>query len=481
MGSQASFDDPLHQTIVGIKNHSQSSVSVYRTCNTVTKGADLSIHCVLCEIEDWQASHEGIFPKEVYVQVDGGSENANKYFLGFLELLVAKGLVQIIYYTRLPTGHTHEDIDGCFGVIAGAFSGNPCLTREKHKDRIEKAFSKGTFKTVEVKDVYVLPNYCHFIEDCIDKKISRLHKEYQTQHQWRFERVAVSNLFPSGCKTTYRAYASDKVVELVSKPRAHCTSDVGRYTGLEPVTLFCRWYPFSKRNGSLVEIEGVSLLTKLPHFEDRRKVFPPVPLPDSCKESLEKTINEVRRKFYPGSAEENAGRSWIEWAKVYIPETSEITSTSYIKQLMSRTNGKFAYHIPLEKFILYKENVASSFKSRSGISSSLEFHLIDPSFKWPDILAAAMESVALESNPHPVEPRLYVQANEALSREVDAVMNQRGAFYAEFLKRNRNNSLKVLKNILSAKVSYLGIVPSLSGTSYYCYFFQAWLLLVLCM
>jgi hypothetical protein len=51
------------------------------------------------------------------LQVDGGAENANKTVLAYLEWLVVKRVVRKIVYSRLPTGHTHEDIDATFGVI----------------------------------------------------------------------------------------------------------------------------------------------------------------------------------------------------------------------------------------------------------------------------------------------------------------------------------------------------------------------------
>ena len=52
------------------------------------------------------------------LQLDGGCENANKALLGILELLVIKRLVRVVWCTRLPPGHTHEDIDAVFGVIS---------------------------------------------------------------------------------------------------------------------------------------------------------------------------------------------------------------------------------------------------------------------------------------------------------------------------------------------------------------------------
>lgn len=91
-----------------------------------------------------------------------------------------------------------------------------------------------------------------------------MHKEIQTQHQWRFFAVPVDAMFPLGCKTTFRAYSADQVVEFVKKPKSQCLSQVGRYTGLEPVTLFCRWFPSAHCDSKRLGVEGFYLLTKLP-------------------------------------------------------------------------------------------------------------------------------------------------------------------------------------------------------------------------
>jgi hypothetical protein len=51
------------------------------------------------------------FPEVIYFQVDGGPENANVCVLAFCELLVALRMAGKVILTRLPVGHTHEDID----------------------------------------------------------------------------------------------------------------------------------------------------------------------------------------------------------------------------------------------------------------------------------------------------------------------------------------------------------------------------------
>ena len=64
------------------------------------------------------------FPRTIYLQIDGGSENANGVFLALVELLVIKGLARNIKVSRLKVGHTHEDIDGIFGVL---WEGTVCV------------------------------------------------------------------------------------------------------------------------------------------------------------------------------------------------------------------------------------------------------------------------------------------------------------------------------------------------------------------
>ena len=95
--------------------------------------------------------------------------------------------------------------------------------------------------------------------------LSNMHKEVQTQHQWRFFAVPVDiPLFPHGCKTTFRAWGPDQVVEFVTKPKGQCLSKIGRYTGLEPVTVFCKWYPSSTCDPNRYGVEGFYLLASLP-------------------------------------------------------------------------------------------------------------------------------------------------------------------------------------------------------------------------
>ena len=128
--------------------------TIYRSFPTVDTDADFTIFCLLSELEKWKDSHQQNFPQTWYIQIDGGSENANKYLLAALEYVVAKRLVQKIVLTRLPVGHTHEDIDACFGVIATWYGRHIVHTPQEYAEAIESAFgaesSKLKCKVVDV-------------------------------------------------------------------------------------------------------------------------------------------------------------------------------------------------------------------------------------------------------------------------------------------------------------------------------------------
>ena len=66
-------------------------------------------------LEQYEKAHKKL-PRKLYIQVDGGPENANKYVLSMIELLISKRVCKEIFLTRLPTGHTHEDIGKRFCI-----------------------------------------------------------------------------------------------------------------------------------------------------------------------------------------------------------------------------------------------------------------------------------------------------------------------------------------------------------------------------
>jgi hypothetical protein len=140
----------------------------------------------------------------------------------------------LFIFFSLPVGHTHEDIDACFGTIAILFDREIIQTPQEYKDKIEKAFAEnkrhGKLKCV-VQDVFVVPDYQKVLKGCIDPDFGRVHKMQWTQHQFCFQAVDPSDHFPNGAKFTYRKFSNDRVVVIDKKPTILCKSDVGRKTG----------------------------------------------------------------------------------------------------------------------------------------------------------------------------------------------------------------------------------------------------------
>lgn len=91
------------------------------------------------------------------------------------------------------------------------YQNNFMLTEDKYAEHIEDLFLADKCKVV---DFYVVPDYAEFLGKLLDPKFGRYCKQDYTQHQFIFESVAVSPEFPLGCRTTYRAYSADAVVEI---------------------------------------------------------------------------------------------------------------------------------------------------------------------------------------------------------------------------------------------------------------------------
>jgi hypothetical protein len=164
MANQTSLSEALHQHLTGVIMHGFEAV-LYRTFGNVNKGANLTIYCILAQLERWSAEHGGAYPEELYVQVDGGSENANKYVLALLELLTVKRLVRVVYLTRLPTGHTHEDIDAIFAKIWEWFKANSVMTPKEYATELKKAFAQSAsvhLRNIRVEDIFIIPDMTFF-------------------------------------------------------------------------------------------------------------------------------------------------------------------------------------------------------------------------------------------------------------------------------------------------------------------------------
>ena len=85
---------------------------------------------------------EGPLPPTLYLQVDGGPDNKNKWTVSYLSLLVEMRVFDKIKMSYLPVGHTHEDIDQAFSRIAVYLNRNDALTYSAFVEAIRRSFLK---------------------------------------------------------------------------------------------------------------------------------------------------------------------------------------------------------------------------------------------------------------------------------------------------------------------------------------------------
>lgn len=114
------LQNSVTQHLQGVLEHGRS-FTIYRSFEHVKHDRNLLIHCLLLQLEDRIADkrYNGVLPPTLYIQIDGGPENCTKTLLGVLSLIIHRRLygVKEIVLTRLPVGHTHEDIDSRFGTL----------------------------------------------------------------------------------------------------------------------------------------------------------------------------------------------------------------------------------------------------------------------------------------------------------------------------------------------------------------------------
>ena len=450
LGGQDTFAHPLKQHFTGVKEHGVG-LTIYRNFNNVAKGADLTIYCVLRKLEEFKERY-GYYPEKLFLQCDGGSENANKFVLAMLELLVVKRCCREVYFTRLPTGHTHEDIDAAFAIIGSCFEVKSCETVQQYKDRITAAL-QDSLLNAEVEDVLTVPDYCSILKDCIAPGLSRLHKDLQTQHQWRFLAVKPDVYFPLGCKTTYRAYSSDRVVEFIKQPKNKCYSKVGRYTGLEPVTVYCRWYPSAECDANRVGVEGFYLLTELPAAAVKMgSKLKPCPFVAESTADMHKCFVEVHKKWQGSEGFNTIILDWVNWKNSYCPNSDD--SDNYI--IDARTC--MHYKMPMRNILFDPRQYIVSNEWLLNIDGYADY---DPNFQWPEMVAKATNSVASNQfNPRPLEPRIYSVLDDRILESKQLFCDETALFYEVQLSKELKTTLQ---NLLRRRVFYSGEETSLSG------------------
>jgi hypothetical protein len=212
------FSPQLKQHLQGVLCHGRELL-VFRSFSNVKKTANLAIHCWLLSLEREYLSHTpNSLPSTIFQQIDGGAENVAKAMIAVCELIIAGRLgCSKIVLTRLLVGHTHEDIDAIFALIWKKLMEMSAITPQQYRQLIlESIVNKEA--VVDLIDLTVIPDYTSFFAADGDKLWGRYAKMDWTQHQFIFEEIEVSDIYPLGCKISYRKFCQDEVCSIIDLP-----------------------------------------------------------------------------------------------------------------------------------------------------------------------------------------------------------------------------------------------------------------------
>ena len=332
------------QHIQGIINHGRT-LTLYRTFNNIANGSNLAIHTWLMNLEDIHKKLKKIgkrLPDTIFAQIDGGSENANTTMKAICELMVARGLTKRVVMTRLPPGHTHEDIDAVFGKIWKYVAGRAVYTPQGYRRILSESLRKRNIDVIVV-DVMCVPNYRLYMNEYIDPKLARWDKEKWTELQWSFEAVEKSDLYPHGVKVTYRKYSADEVflVDEFKKPKERApnqndeenagteavreteterlwkaASPAAREHGFDFHKYKVNTHPVIEKEG---DVDGMYVLRALP---DGSKAFQPQPFVAGSRKELEKLVELTVKKFWDVKGVQ---AEWEAWRDHYAPQSDDAT------------------------------------------------------------------------------------------------------------------------------------------------------------
>ena len=475
LGTRDKFTEPIQQIITGAKEHGEM-IWLFRSFNTVGKGSDLTIYCILTIIEKFKDRY-GNFPEELYIQLDGGGENLNQYLIPMMELLVVLRVCRKILITRLPPGHTHEDIDAVFGVIWKTwYRTSICTTLDEYKEGVEKAFQAEGGIRATVIDVYTCPDYKWFLGDCYDPYIAQCFKTDKAQLQWCFEAIPVDPLyFPLGCKVTWRHYDADDVIEFDIVDKNFALTEIGKTTGFEPRKYYILWMPsklisdgrYPDRN-----VEGYHFLRRMPMYDASLNMlnrepyniffWKPLDYQEGVVVDIHKTLRMVNVKFNLAT-DTNTRMWWREWGEKYAPlminengAEREQTTTEYVTLLS--TQRSIHYHIPLKMILTSKSSLIPNWTYMQTAQT-----VNDPNQMILPIISLALNPVENEMN-RTGGPARFIMTTDIQHRHLlTRYRLDRMQFYST---RNQQAPLmsltnEQLKSLLRRKVLKDGIIPTM--------------------
>ena len=292
-------------------------------------------------------------PDTLYYQIDGGPENANAVPIAMAELLIHWGLTKQVVMTRLPPGHTHEDIDGIFGVIWKHCWRKNILTPQQQKELTVDAFRDkiALGATYDVVDVFAVPDYRkYFLGNGNNNEppcaiLDRAFKGYLSKMQFIVTKVDVSSEFPLGAKTVCREYPTDEAIEIIKTKYIPFKDGVNKgLSGLTATKLKCVNRPTTEDNNGACE--GMRVLNRVPNGTVPVAPFKKIKLKDdkdkgqTFKDVVDDLKHVVRKMCDDQGETSPVGLQWKAFLNIFPQGTSE-------EYVQSSGNN---YHLPFEDF-----------------------------------------------------------------------------------------------------------------------------------
>ncbi|CAM9955529.1 unnamed protein product, partial [Heterosigma akashiwo] len=195
LSTKVSLTSPLKNRVIGAKVHGIRNYT-YIVDSTVKGGANLMVSILLDVLKDLEKDELLPFNDPTFfLQQDNCSENKNKTNFSFLDLLVHFRIFNRVHAGFLMTGHTHEDIDSYFSILAKYLRKDNviCPDPPSLHDAIRSAFSKhdpSEVPVVKVMEQFEVFDFTSFFKPHLDPKIAF----HSIPHQFRW----TAQLMPHG-------------------------------------------------------------------------------------------------------------------------------------------------------------------------------------------------------------------------------------------------------------------------------------------
>jgi len=187
---------------------------MYIASPTLSGNANFNLHCIYSTLlymfevlHDPNDDRITSFPDELYIQIDGASDNRASVFFMLCEWLVRLGLFDVIKVAFLIVGHTHNDADQQFVPIT--FHLRRALIKTIHDLKAAYFASYAADKKPHRIDIVeAVPDFTHWLVESVGLPfggMSRHGPDENRPHCYEFYSTGTG-----GCKMNYKNLCVDK-------------------------------------------------------------------------------------------------------------------------------------------------------------------------------------------------------------------------------------------------------------------------------